>query len=556
VEAQHEDSILLEQTAFDGGEAAPRGTREELPPVHLAVILALCLDVKNSNPKDGLTTVEMRPYVERVLVHEANWTIFSTGLLQRAWLDYESYYSKDRATLQLQALVDQHTTKLTFTQMSQAAIDESSPAQDRLRFLHCIVYPPRWELQRDLARRYQELGVLVSASQLFSELELWDDVVDCYAAMGKRKEARALVQDRRKVAPETPRMLCALGDLTSPPESMENYQKAWDLSGGRYARAKQRLGRQAFDAGDHSSAERHLEDALALVPALTAEWFLLGTVRMRLDKWQEALTAFSTVVRQNADAGDAWGNVGAIHLRLKRPDLALAAFTEGLKANRESWRMWENRILAALQIRPLPNASDAAFSAGQLLDFQAQGIGRGVDPAMLAAIASAALAVEKVSPDEPAPALPADAEDPETVFADRHTARVTHQLLERVVRTTAADPKVWEVCALFQASFGRAQATRDLRTRHLRLLANRPGWEKDPEAIDALADAAESLHDALRRAANAPRVSPEETRSERYSAVMLLKSLVRKAQTSSLGASGDVARGRLQAALRGVEVEE
>ena len=43
------------------------------------VLLALCLDVKNSNPKDGLTAVEMRPYLERVLLHHANWTIYSTA---------------------------------------------------------------------------------------------------------------------------------------------------------------------------------------------------------------------------------------------------------------------------------------------------------------------------------------------------------------------------------------------------------------------------------------------------------------------------------------------
>jgi hypothetical protein len=44
----------------------------------------------------------MRPYLERVLLHHANWTIYSTALLQRAWLDFESHYARDRATLQLQ----------------------------------------------------------------------------------------------------------------------------------------------------------------------------------------------------------------------------------------------------------------------------------------------------------------------------------------------------------------------------------------------------------------------------------------------------------------------
>ena len=380
VEAQSEESILLERTAFDEEQAA-----QKLPREHLAVLLGLCLDVKNSNPADGLTTEEMRPYVERVLLHHKDWTIYSTALLQRAWIDFESYYSKDRATLQIQALVDQHGQVLTFTQLSRSAIEDSAPAQDRLRFLHAVVYPPRWELKKDLATRYQSLGVLVSASQIFQELELWDDVVDCYARMGKRKEALALVKERLAVQAATPRMLCALGDLSEPPESTAHYEEAWKLSGGRYARAKRSVGREAFTraqkcgeeeakergkasranankplaertvdeavaAGHAAEVVRQLEAAeaalgcaLVVQPGITSDWFVLGTVRMRLEKWHSALTAFSTVVAHAPDSGDAWGNVGAIHLKLKRPDLALQAFIEGLKATRESWRMWENR---------------------------------------------------------------------------------------------------------------------------------------------------------------------------------------------------------------------
>jgi tetratricopeptide (TPR) repeat protein len=260
----------------------------------------------------------------------------------RAWLDFESYYSKDRATLQLQALVDQHTSTLTFTQLSQKAIDESAPVQDRLRYLHAIVYPPRWELRKDLADKYRSLGILVSASQIFQDLELWDDVVECYGAMGKKKEALAVVRERLAEG-ETPRMLCALGDLTEPPESLAHYEAAWALSKGRYARAKRSVGREEFglasqaqqaeakergkgdDATNKPAAERttdlgaaallsasskgHLEAAAAALalavtvqPSATSDWFLLGTVRMRLERWQEALTAFSTVVAHDPDS--------------------------------------------------------------------------------------------------------------------------------------------------------------------------------------------------------------------------------------------------------------
>jgi len=73
VETQAEDSILLEHTAFD-----EQGQGERLACAELCVLLALCLDVRNSNPKHGLTTEQMRPYVERVMAHESNWTVYST----------------------------------------------------------------------------------------------------------------------------------------------------------------------------------------------------------------------------------------------------------------------------------------------------------------------------------------------------------------------------------------------------------------------------------------------------------------------------------------------
>ena len=57
-----------------------RGT--DLHPVDQAIILALCLDVENSNPTDGLTNEEMFPYIERVLRLAKNWMIHSTALLQ------------------------------------------------------------------------------------------------------------------------------------------------------------------------------------------------------------------------------------------------------------------------------------------------------------------------------------------------------------------------------------------------------------------------------------------------------------------------------------------
>jgi len=604
VEKQAEDSILLERTKFDDHVESEE---EKLEKHHLSVLLALCLDVKNSNPKDGLTAEEMQPYVARVLLHHQDWTIYSTALLQRAWLDFESQYAKDRATMQIQALVDQHGTALTFTQLSYDAIAESAPAEQRIRALHSVVYPPCWELKKDLAQRYAALGILVSAAQLFEELELWDDVVDCNTRMGRKAQALELVKARLEVHP-TPRMLCALGDLSEAPESTKHYEAAWALSGKRFARAKRLIGREAVNlsqACSQSEAEERqkdsdktnrglktdvakanrlkdeskahlvragaaLSEALALQPGITSDWFVLGTVRMRLEEWQEALTAFSTVVAHAPDSGDAWGNVGAIHLRLKRPDLAVAAFTEGLKASRDSWRMWENKLLASLQVRPLPSAADAAYCATQLLDLHARGLGRGVDTALLATIASAALKSEGLSASTAGdPSLLAPPLEDESLespsFAARPIPRQVGVLLARVGASTsmaASDPKVWEVCAIFNLGLGRRQHARDDRLKHVRALMQVAGWDKKAPELSALADAIQELvmlHALPTAAATgqstaaATATAPSESQ-QLHGVALLVRGVLKKAEAfGAVGPSGDKARETLRSALEAVE---
>ena len=65
-----QDNILLEDTKFVGGdEDLSPGSQRELTNLDAALLLALCLDVKNHNVEDGLTREEMHAYVSRVLAN-------------------------------------------------------------------------------------------------------------------------------------------------------------------------------------------------------------------------------------------------------------------------------------------------------------------------------------------------------------------------------------------------------------------------------------------------------------------------------------------------------
>lgn len=316
-----EDSILLERVKFD------QEAENQVDPLTIldqAIILALCLDVKNSNPLDGLTSEEMSAYLARVLCHHDDWTVYSTALLERAWLEFERNHTKERSILQLQALADQHTNRLTITQSTRKSIEESSSVQDRLKHLHSIVYPPRWHMLRDVAERYAQLGIVTSAAEIFTEIEHWDEVVDCYRRAGKEKRAEEIVRERLSIV-ETPRMWVALGDITN---DNSHYEKAITLSNGRFCQAFVSLGESLFRTGDLHQASENYHQALKLRPLLPAVWFKLGTISMRIGEWSMALKAFSEVVQQQPDEAEAWANVAAVHMHEKRPTEAYPALVE------------------------------------------------------------------------------------------------------------------------------------------------------------------------------------------------------------------------------------
>jgi hypothetical protein len=94
-----------------------------------------------------------------------------------------------------------------------------------------------------LITRYLRCQVFNSALGLFRELELWDEVVKCYQLMEKPHRAELVVRERIRLG-ETPYMLTALADLT---EDLALYERAWELSNRRFARAKRTLGKIYYD---------------------------------------------------------------------------------------------------------------------------------------------------------------------------------------------------------------------------------------------------------------------------------------------------------------------
>ncbi len=264
-------------------------------------------------------------YLARVLNQHDDWMVYSTALLERAWLECERTHGRERAILQIQALADQHSNRLTLTQSTFKSVEEdSASAQERLRNIHGIVYPPRWDMLQDLAERYAKIGIVTSAAELFEELELWDEVVECYRLAGKENKAEEVVR-KRLAKRETPRMYAALGDLTGDPRYFE---RSIELSRGRFYDAHFALGKYYFEKGELRKALKHFLDGLEIKPLMPNVWFRVGTIGMQLREWDTALRAFSEVVQQEPEEGDAWANVAAIHMHNKNPAEAYPALLE------------------------------------------------------------------------------------------------------------------------------------------------------------------------------------------------------------------------------------
>jgi len=467
---QHnEDTILFDKVKFEDDQD---NAHYQLTILEQTILLALCLDVKNDNPMDGLTAEEMGAFLERVLQQHDDWMVYATGLLERAWLESERNHTRERAILQIQALADQHTNRLTLTQSThQAAVEDSAPPQERLQNLHFIVYPPRWAVLRDLAERYAKIGIVTSAAEIFEEIELWDEVVICYRRGGKENKAEQVVRKRLEEV-ETPRMWSALGDIT---KDVAHYHRALRVSNGKFWNAYVALGQHYFDEGDIEKSANYFKEAVSLKPLSPHVWFKLGAISMRLKDWDTALHAFTEVVQQEPEEGDAWANVAAVHMHNNNPDEAYPALVESLKLNRNNWRVWESKLFVCLDLRKYDEAVQACLF---LMDYRFKKnatenipqVGEKVVRAIIGGSISQHEAAIKTN-------------DSAMIDSSQRTLSRVRELLTKVTASLKSEPWIHESCAYFNARVGRSDLVLENLMKEYRSLQSIRGWETDNKAL-------------------------------------------------------------------------
>ncbi len=71
--------------------------------------------------------------------------------------------------------------------------DTEPGVEQRIKYLYSLPFPSRWELKRELGKRMLSLGVAATALQIFEELEMWEEVIQCYQLMDKSAKVSCLL---------------------------------------------------------------------------------------------------------------------------------------------------------------------------------------------------------------------------------------------------------------------------------------------------------------------------------------------------------------------------
>ena len=416
---QNESSLPASLTSLDP-ENQPK-----LDPLDSIILLSLASSITNTNPADGITREQTIPYATRVLEGgSSNWQVYTQALLVRSRIEGYKSRTMERGLLQLQALVDQvisdtsgsaTTDAETGTQVTsflpKAKDGESAPVNERLRYVFSLASPSRWELEAELAARWVSLGGLRSALEIYERLEMWAEAALCWAATEKEEKAKRIMRrqlfhatngnddvvdpdeetwegaERDPPPGEAPRFYCILGDID---QDLSMYQKAWEVSGKRYARAQRSLGQSYFARKQYAEAAEAYSLSLKINALNHPAWFALGCAYLELQRFKDAVEAFSRCVQLDDQDAEAWSNLAAslLHLRPKtstnedgeitearvtnhpRTD-ALKAFKRAATLKHDNYRIWSNVLAVAGSTSP-PSWADVVTAQRRICELRGE----------------------------------------------------------------------------------------------------------------------------------------------------------------------------------------
>jgi tetratricopeptide (TPR) repeat protein len=504
-----------------------------LDPLDSVILLSLAESIKNTNPADGITREETIPYATRVLEGgSSNWQVYTQALLVRSRIEGYKSRTMERGLLQLQALVDQviaetsgegttdaETNEKITSFLPQAKDDETASVSERLRYIFPLSSPSRWELEAELAARWVHIGGLRSALDIYERLEMWAEAALCWAATEKEDKARRVMRKQlfhatsgkdedadfdserwegpaRDPPPaEAPRFYCILGDID---RDLSMYEKAWEVSGSRYARAQRSLGQHYIAARNYEKAAEAYSLSLKVNSLYQPAWFALGCSQLELQQFKNAVESFSRCVQLDDTDAESWSNLAAslLHLRPKaktneegeedrttnypRTD-ALKAFRRAATLKHDSFRIWSNVLAVAASTDP-PSWNDVISAQRNICELRGSTDGEKCVDAEVLDMLIKDLVRSEDGFDISRPGLP----------------RMTNELIEKNIKPLITfSPKLWSILATLYTHTQRPSSALECHEKAWRAVTSQPKWESGTEAgWNAVVDQTIDLVDA------------------------------------------------------------
>ncbi|KAJ3290539.1 hypothetical protein HDU79_003154 [Rhizoclosmatium sp. JEL0117] len=477
------DDTLLETIDYTDLESKGGNLRI----IDQCILLAMCLNIKNENPTDGLTTEQMKPFVSRVLENPNNWMVHTMGLLLRSRLEAAKSRTTERSVLQLQAIVD------------QMAVEQDSTPSERLNHIYSIFIPSKWELESELADRLVSIGVVKSALEIFERLELWDNVVSCHQMLEQNSKAEQIVRKQLESTPDSPKLHCLLGDIT---RDSKHYYEAWSISNQRYARAMRSLGSYYFRTGDFVESVKCYDLALAINPLFENSWFVMGCAALRAEDWNTAQRAFLKTVLLNSDNGEAWTNLANVYVKQNKKREAWRALREALRQHHDNPKIWDNYLFISLDLGEFGESVRAMTRVFEIRSSPVRAAELSKNPESLVDLGCLQILVH---------AVVHDIQGADGLTAGAHVKQI-NTLLEGVVNKMSGSARLFTLCSQFYTSQEQYKLALEYLGKAYRVYLHAPELNNDERLFKLGADVTERLAEGYREFGpleSAPRLDSE-----------------------------------------------